>query len=345
MRAETELRAFEALSLHQRIGDFATLAHEAMQAALATRSADGSAKEGARAEALARRAETIRLAHDEAVTPFGNVLDVIARRPQTDDERALARALAAHAVASRPPTGRDAEDRTATELLWLALHTPFDATGLLDRALPDGASSMWDAFADRLRRIDNGSPPALERSEAFLAAIALASSRSPAAAKLASALAAELRDDKIAYILSLGASGDDDRLVGEIVARPRGSVATALLGLTGVSLVLHLFRLVGRVAFAYRTPAEIALLGDGGVRVRWRVELLGRTLRDRDLVVPRHGLADATREVRYPSAALYAALVALVVGTYVGVSAFADGLRAASPSLLVTGIALIALGL
>jgi len=79
--------------------------------------------------------------------------------------------------------------------------------------------------------------------------------------------------------------------------------------------------------------------------VRWRVELLGRTLRDRDLVVPRHGLADATREVRYPSAALYAALVALVVGTYVGVSAFADGLRAASPSLLVTGIALIALGL
>jgi hypothetical protein len=343
MRTDTDVRAFEALSSHERVRELATLAHEAMRAALEARSGEVPAE---RAEMLARRAEELGLTRDDAMTPFGNALDVLTRRPESDDERALARALAAHAVAAHASAERDAEDRLATDLLWLALHTAFDATGLLDRALSDGAASMWDAIADRLRRIDDGSLPALERGEAFIAAVALASSSSPSAAKLASVLSGELRDDKIAYVLALGAgAADEERLVGEIVPRPRGSVAAALLGLTGVSLVAHLVRLVGRLAFAYRKPAELALSVDGGVRVRWRVELLGRTLRDRDIVVPRHGLAGATREIRYPGAALYAALAALVLGTYVGVSAFADGVRAASPSLLIAGLALIALGL
>jgi hypothetical protein len=49
--------------------------------------------------------------------------------------------------------------------------------------------------------------------------------------------------------------------------------------------------------------------------------------------------------VRYPRIALYAGLLALAVGSYVGVSAFVDGVRAASPSLLASGLAIVALGL
>ncbi|NVL83962.1 hypothetical protein, partial [Escherichia coli] len=49
--------------------------------------------------------------------------------------------------------------------------------------------------------------------------------------------------------------------------------------------------------------------------------------------------------VRYPRAAFYAGLLALAIGSYVGVRAFVDGVRAASPSLLLTGLVVIALGI
>jgi hypothetical protein len=110
-------------------------------------------------------------------------------------------------------------------------------------------------------------------------------------------------------------------------------------------LVAQAARLFGRWALAYRAPAEIVIAEDGGVRVRWRVELLGRTLRDGDVLVPRASLARATREVRFSGALLYAALLSLAIGSYVGVSAFVDGARAASPALLGTGLAIVALGL
>jgi hypothetical protein len=117
---------------------------------------------------------------------------------------------------------------------------------------------------------------------------------------------------------------------------------------TGVLLALHIARLFGKIALAYKRPAQVLMLHDGesgGVRVRWRVEMLGRTLRDSDLVVRRADLVRAMRDVRYPRMAFYAGLLALAAGSYVGVSAFVDGVRAASPSLLATGMAIIALGL
>jgi len=134
-------------------------------------------------------------------------------------------------------------------------------------------------------------------------------------------------------------------LLGEWTPSPRSSFAAVLLALSGVSFLLHVARITGRVALAYRRPAEVRLTGDGGLRVTWRVELLGRTLSERDVVVPASGLARATREVRYPRLKLYAALLALVTGTYVGMRALVDGFRAASPSLILGGLFVIALGL
>jgi hypothetical protein len=134
-------------------------------------------------------------------------------------------------------------------------------------------------------------------------------------------------------------------VVGELAPAPRGPVATGLLAFTGILFIAHAARLVGRWVLAYRRPAEITLSEDGGVRVHWRTELLGRTLHDRSVVVPRTGLARATRDVRYPSIALYAGLLALAVGSWIGVASFVDGVRAASPSLLAWGLAIVALGL
>jgi hypothetical protein len=107
---------------------------------------------------------------------------------------------------------------------------------------------------------------------------------------------------------------------------------------------MHAARLVARLALAYKRPAEV-VLSSGSVRIRSRTEMLGRTLRDREIVIARAQLARATREVRYPRLAFYAGLLALAVGSWLGVSTFVDGVRSASPSLLATGLVIVAVGI
>jgi hypothetical protein len=286
MGADGDVRAYDALSQHARIADLGALAHALMT----------SAAEGRRSGRPSRRVVDLAteraVTRDDAATPFGNALDVLDRGPSSADERALARALAAHALAAHRPKDAAEELLAANDLLWLAVHTPFDALGLIDQALGDDAPRLWTAILETLR-------------------------------------------GGLAGVLGPLGSGP----------APRGPLTTALLALTGVLLVAHAARLFGRIALAYKTPAEVALSDDGGVRVRWRVELLGRTLRDRDVIVPRAALGRATREVRFSGVTLYAGLLALVLGSYVGVSAFVDGVRAASPALLATGLAVVAVGL
>ena len=125
---------------------------------------------------------------------------------------------------------------------------------------------------------------------------------------------------------------------------PRGLFVTALLALTGILFVIHVVRLSARAALAYRKPARLTVSASS-VRIHWRTQILGRTLRDRDVVLERAGLACLAREVRYPRAAFYAGLFFLAVGTFVGVRTLADGVRAASPTLLLTGIAFVAVGI
>ena len=159
MEADADVRAYEALSLHPRVADLAAVTRASMTAATETRRPERQP------ERVTQIAGELRLSREDAATPFGNALDVLERGPEDDAERALACALAAHVVALNPPKDRDEEDRLANDLLWLAAHTPFDATGLLDRALGDKAANLWDALADRIRRIDQGKLPALGRGE------------------------------------------------------------------------------------------------------------------------------------------------------------------------------------
>jgi hypothetical protein len=343
MELDADARAYDALSQHPRAADLGAIARSLMTSAAQVRRVEN------RPEHVAKLAEEMRLPRDEAVTPFGNALDVLQRGPEDDAERALACALAAHVIALYPPKDSDEERRLANDLLWLAAHTHFDATALIDRALGDAAAGLWNAIADRVRGIDQGALPALGKGEALVGGAALGSSHAQVAAKQAATLATEARDRKLARVLGLRApTGEQmEPIVGEMVPAPRGPVATALLGITGVLLALHVARLFGRIALAYKKPAQITFIdGDGGgVRVRWRVEMLKRTLQDRDVLIPRAALIRATREVRYPRIALYAGLLSLAVGSYVGVSAFVDGVRAASPSLIVSGIVIVGLGL
>jgi hypothetical protein len=303
MGADGDVRAYDALAEHARIADLEALAHGLMTSAAEARRSGRPSK-----RALDLAADR-SLSRDDAATPFGNALDVLDRGPSNADERSLARALAAHAVAAHRPRDASEEILAANDLLWLATHTPYDALGLLDKALGADAPRLWNAILEVLRG-------------------GLAGTLGP----LPATTGAQTR-------------GPSEPLLGEMAPPPRGPVATALLAVTGVLLVAHAARLFGRIALAYKAPAEVALSDDGGVRVRWRVEMLGRTLRDRDVLVPHAALWRAAREVRFSGAALYAGLLALVLGSYVGVAAFVDGVRAASPALLGAGLLIIALGL
>jgi hypothetical protein len=298
MGAEGDVRAYDALSEHTRIADLAAITHAVMTSAAESRRTGGPSRR------VVDVAAARLLTRDDAATPFGNAIDVLDRGPLTPDERSLARALAAHALAAHRPTDGGDVLLAAHDLLWLAASTPLDAIGLIDKALGDDAPRLWSAIVEALR---GGLADVVGRPPASV--------RPPA-----------------------------EPLLGEMAPAPRGPVATALLGLTGLLLVTNAARLFGRLALAYRAPAEVAVSGEG-VRVRWRIELLGRTLRDRDVIVPRATLARAAREVRFSGAALYAGLLALAAGSYVGVSAFVDGVRAASPALLATGLLIVAVGL
>jgi hypothetical protein len=158
MEADSDARAYEALSTHPRLESLAALTWTLMSAAAEARRVDVAA------ERVMELAKEQGIAREEAATTFGNVLDVLERGPQDDAERALACAMAAHSVAVRvrkgdPIDGGDdghGQDPQplAARLLWLALHTPFDATGLLDQALGDAAGPIWNGVGERIRRFD-----------------------------------------------------------------------------------------------------------------------------------------------------------------------------------------------
>ena len=335
------LAAYELLARSARLGDLVALTSR-----IVTDAAQSRASDWAFTSKVTAAAEDAKLSRDDADTRFGNVLDVLASGGEGAAERALASALWAHAVAESPRSRAEDEDRLAGDILWLATHTAFDATPLLDRALGDEAAELWTAIADRVRRIERSRGGALGRGEAVVGCAALAASGSDKAKALCADLASEVKDPVLLRVLATGEStmSEEVRLEGELVAAPRGPVVTTILAFTGLLFAIHAVRLVAKLALAYKRPAEVSLSASG-VRVKTRTEMLGRTLREREHVILKAGLVRVVREVRFPRAAFYAGLLALALGSYVGVRAFVDGVRSASPSLLVVGLLIVALGI
>jgi hypothetical protein len=214
------------------------------------------------------------------------------------------------------------------------------------RLLPADAETPFGNALDVLVR-----EPTDEASRALVAALAAH------ALSLTPALDGASTSPEAADLLRLGATtlarALDARshtagappVVGEVTTAARSPAVTTLLAFTGILFLTRFARLFATVALAYRTPAEVVVSDDGAVRVSWRVEMLGRRLLDREVILPRQALLRAIREVRYPRLAFHAGLLALAVGSYVGVSSCVDGARAASPSLLATGLFVVALGL
>lgn len=282
-------------------------------------------------------------------TTLGDAVAALERGPQGRGEQVLLGALLGRAVAAAPPSGVDAEDKAAGELLWLAAHTGFDVFPSLDAALGGRAAGVWGALCDLIRRIDRGREPTFDRADAAVGALSLRGASNEEARTAARRLADEVDDPALGELLRGGGGrgGDDEqapRLVGELQSAPRGALLTAFLAVTGLLLIEAGARLVSRTALQRRHPAELEVT-EHGVRIRARTEMLGRVLREVEHVVPVDGLAVASREVRFPRLVLYAGLLALALGSYVGASLLGDAFKATSPSLLGQGLLVIALGI
>jgi hypothetical protein len=335
------LAAYELLARSARLADIVALTSKIVGDGARTRTSDWTF-----ASKVSAAAGEMKLAREDADTRFGNALDVIGTGGNGEAERSLASALWAHAVAESPRKSADDEDRIAGDILWLATHTAFDATPLLDRALGDEAGDLWAAIAYRVARIERGNGGALGRGEAIVGCAALASSGSAKAKRLCGSLSREVKDPVLLRVLATGehATPEEVRLEGEWLPAPRGPIVTTLLAFSGLLFAIYIVRVVARAALAYKRPTEVSL-SEQGIRVKTRIEMLGRVLKEREHVILRTGLVRVVREVRFPRAAFYAGLLALAIGSWIGVRAFADGVRAASPSLLVVGLLIVAAGI
>ncbi len=136
------------------------------------------------------------------------------------------------------------------------------------------------------------------------------------------------------------------QLHGELSPPPYGVVGTALITLSGFALVRAGGRVLGRLALGYKRPTALRL-SKRGLEISGRTELLGRVLSESETLIPLSNLSSITRELRFARLGLYAGLLSLVAGTYVGVGLLVDGVRVpgGSPSLLGLGLLAIALGI
>ncbi len=336
--AEERAHAAPATEQVSEAAAFAALGETSKPDALASLAvaclADGALLSG---DAAREKAKALELGDDDGSTKFGDAVGVLARGPEGSAERLLARALGALAVSASK-----AEDaKSADVILRLAGETPFDPSSLLDEALGERADGVLTVLAERVRRAGTGESD--DRAEAALACAVLLASKRPRAQREVERLSSDVADPLLRTLLAK-AKQAEARLEGEMVAAPRNVVLTVLLAITGLLLVAAAGRLLLRYVLAYKTPAQVSASASG-VRIRARTELLGRTLRDREIVIGKDALVRAVREVRFPRLGLYAGLLSLAIGTYVGVGALVDGARAASPSLLLFGLLFVAAGI
>ena len=227
------------------------------------------------------------------------------------------------------------------ELVRLSADGPYDQLGSVDAVLGSASAGVWRAVA----RVAEGSGSnRASPAEASVALAALAASRLPTARSLAVALGSRHASPVVrrAAATAVGPPG----LTGEFARGPRSALATVILGVTGWLFLSAAARLLGRLALGLRRPAELAV-SDRGLELCQKTLLLGRVLRERRTLVTRDGVARVIREVRYTRAALYAGLIALALGTYVGMGLLLDGARVpgTSPSLIGLGLLAVAIGL
>ncbi len=285
-----------------------------------------------------------------------NVLEALKRaEPPVLQGRELLAELLARGIALEPATDAGQADQQAGALCWLSAHTFLDALPRLEGALEaDVAELYWAALGRVVRDADERGTPA-GRAAALAALAALLASPVSAARAECDALGEGLMDATLRRLCDRGqepegapaplvAPPGDIRVVsGRLVPAPFGPVGLVVWTVTGLMVIRYLLRFFGRFVLRLERTAEVKVDGTG-ITVAAKLAVVGRTVGERQILIPLANLASAAMEVRYPRLALYVGLLALATGTFIGASLFVDGGRAGSPSLLALGAAVFGLG-
>jgi hypothetical protein len=279
------------------------------------------------------------LTAEQAETPFGNPLRALEHGPDGPGERQLLGALLALGVAQELPEGEPERDALAADLVWLATHTTIDALGSLDAALQDQAAGMWEAVA-HVARDPEAVAPEFGRAEGLIAAAAIAASKSEIAHRARLHLSQAATDAGVRALAAGAVTANADRLDGELSTAPFGPIVTALLTVTLVLFALQVGKVLLRWVLAFKRPASISI-GPNGLELSQRTELLGKVLRERSIVVPLGSLVRVTRETRYARLGMYVGLMALVLGSYLGMGLFVDAVRVPGGSASLFGLAVL----
>ncbi len=291
----------------------------------------------------------------------------------THDEARVVSRLAALGLASEDGTLQDRATPIAAALVWLGANTPLDVLAHVEGADGADVEALGAALADLVRARDACLAKS-GRGEALYAIAALRKLGSAGAAVLAG-LVEDLSDPTLrgvgaeltlARVRSDGegsaASGDaapngpasrgsrsggrqpSARVAGVWVPAPLGAARLLLEALTGLLLVRAVLRAFPGIFMRRRNEGELVVAASG-IAIVEKLELFGRTVRSREVLIPFDNLARAVREVSYPRLALYVGMIALGLGTYVGSTLMLDGGRVGSPSLIAVGAAVFAVGL
>ncbi len=293
-----------------------------------------------------------QLGVDEAAadTSFGNVLSALRKKGRASGpERTLLGVLIARGISLSPPKTPEAEASVAELCAWLSAHTVVDPLSMLELALGERALAIFVALAELVRAHDAGREDALDRGAALLATRTLALSAIEGAADARKSLLTSLKDPLLRSLLEQPEPAEKTApsvpaFAAEETLPPRSLAWTLVLTVTLLLPVVALAKLFARFALRLRQPAEVAF-GKDGIWVRSRLELLGKTLRQREVFIAQAGLSRAAREVRFPQLSTYVGIGALLCGSYLGLSLVLDGYRGRSPEFLGLGLLILLLAL
>ncbi|MFW6050116.1 MAG: hypothetical protein ACODAU_03010 [Myxococcota bacterium] len=294
---------------------------------------------------------------ERAETDGGNLVAILERGPKGPRERALVCAFAIEGLKERLAEGGEADradaiGRFVSNADALLSSSSFDLYAFARAQLPpEHLPALWDAVADAMLADDAATPAARARNAARATVLAEAMSD---AARASLARVAERAVDPVLALLARSAAGLADpaspaseevpasSLQGTVGHVPTASVREVLRLITGIAVLQWLGRGLAALV-GLRREVELALV-PGGVQVRRRVRLMGRTVRAGEETYTLGAVAGAGRSVRYPALHLLVGLLALAAGVIAGGVWLFEGIASGETILLLLAAGAILLG-
>jgi hypothetical protein len=312
-----------------------------------SRQAEGRALFAGR-EYVEKRAAEAELPREHAETPLGNVLAILERGPETELERELLAAFAVAGFGALEAPSEGDRDGFVRHADWFEIATPLSLYPFVDPLLErELAAEVWKRVGERCRSASD-ERPSQRRALDAARLTALASSTSSSARSALDAVARDALDPATgALAVALGGRKPLAEDAREPTVRGRyrhapsgaGRVVRWLSGFAAITWAARgLLALVGG-----KNEVELAL-APNGLRLRGKLTLLGRTIREREEIISTAAVQTLTRDRSYPWLHTLAGIASFTLGVLAGGFFVIDGARSGETILLLAGALVVLVG-